>query len=268
MDMSFTFLISQLITGLVLGIFIGMTGIGAGVLIMPALLFVSHVDPAVAVGTSLVFSVLSKGFGVWEHWKLGSIDKETNFSLSSGAVPMVLVASFGVNVLKQSVPPDVFNYWMKAFLAAMVFLISLYLLWDAFKKNQDDRYKCGDPLTAGQKVKGAFYGAGIGGLVGATSIGGGIFIIPVLTGVFKLSAKCVVGTSILISVALTLVGSAVYLYYGNVNLVIALLLVVGAVPGIRIGTRAAHSMPNLVLKRVMAGLAVISFVSMVAGLNH
>jgi len=258
----------QLIAGAVLGLLIGMTGIGAGVLIMPVLLFVSHVDPAVAVGTSLLFSVLSKGYGVRAHWKLGSIDKETNLSLSLGAIPMVLIASMGVNKLKEFLSPDLFNYWMKIFLAIMVFLISLYLIWDAFKKNQLNSNKCGDPLTTPQKIKGASFGGIVGALVGATSIGGGVFIIPILTGVFKLSAKCVVGTSILLSVALTLVGSGIYLYYGNVDILVALLLVIGSLPGIRLGAKAAHSMSNLALKKMMASLAFISFISMVLGINH
>ncbi|MBI5636815.1 MAG: sulfite exporter TauE/SafE family protein [Nitrospinae bacterium] len=261
------FIVSQLAMGAILGFLIGMTGIGAGVLIMPALLFVSHTDPAMAVGTSLLFSVLSKGYGVFEHWKLGSIDVETNLAFSIGAVPMVLLSSIGVNILKASMPPDTFDFYMKAALAVMVFLICIYLFWDAFKKNQSDLYKCGDPLTAKQKTTGALFGGGIGALVGGTSIGGGVFIIPILAGVFKLSAKCVVGTSTIISVMLTLVGAGVYLYYGNVNLAIALLLVVGSLPGIKLGVAMAHKLPNLVLKRVMAGLAFISFVSMVTGIK-
>jgi len=260
--------LEQLVIGTVLGLLIGMTGIGAGVLIMPVLLFVSHVDPAVAVGTSLLFSVLSKAYGVREHWKLGSIDRETNLSLSAGAIPMVIGASLGVNKLKQFVSPEAFNFWMKIFLTILVFIISLYLFWDAFKKDQQNIYKCGDPLTTPQKIKGAAYGGVVGILVGATSIGGGVFIIPILTGVFKLSAKCVVGTSILISVALTLAGSGVYLYYGNVNILVALLLVLGSLPGIKLGAKAAHSMSSLALKRMMASLAFISFLSMVFGIKH
>lgn len=262
------FIILQLVTGLILGVLIGMTGIGAGVLIMPALLVVSKVDPAMAIGTSLLFSVLSKGYGIFEHWKLGNIDPETNLSVSAGAVPMVLISSVGVNHLKTAVPKAVFDLYMKEMLVVMVLLISVYLMWDAFKKDQGKTYQCGDPLTREMKMKGAAYGGGIGALVGGTSIGGGVFIIPVLTGVFKLNAKCVVGTSIIISVALTLVGSGVYLYYGNVDLAIALLLVVGSLPGIKFGTWAAHRLPNLVLKRIMAGLAFVSFLTMLTGVKH
>lgn len=267
-NLSADYIVLQLVMGLVLGFLIGMTGIGAGVLIMPALLVVSRIDPAVAVGTSLLFSVLSKSYGVFEHWKLGNIDPETNLSLSAGAVPMVLLSSFGVNHLKTVIPKDTFDLYMKLILSAMVFLISVYLIWDAFKKNQGDVYKCGDPLTPEMKIKGAFYGGGVGALVGGTSIGGGVFIIPILTGVFKLSAKCVVGTSIIISVALTIVGSGVYLYYGNVDLAVALLMVVGSLPGIKGGSWAAHRLPNLTLKRIMAGLAFISFVTMMTGIKH
>jgi hypothetical protein len=258
--------VEQLIIGYIMGILIGMTGIGAGILAMPAMIYFAHLDPVMAIGTSMFFSVLSRAFGVAQHLKLGFIDKETNFFFSIGAIPFVLLASAWINQLKLTMPAKELDFDMRASLTSVIFLITVYLVWDAFKKKQSNEYKCGDPLTVKQKAMGAVLGGVVGGLVGATSIGGGILITPILIGVFKLSSKCVVGTSNLISVALTLVGSGVYLFHGNVNVAVGLLVVAGSITGIKKGAHLANKMQQLTLKRVIAGLTVISFASMLAGL--
>lgn len=258
----------QLIIGYIMGILVGLTGIGAGIVAMPAMIAISHLDSVTAIGTSLFFSVLSRFYGVMQHWKMGFIDKETNFWFSVGSIPGVLLASFGINYVKTIVDKQMLEHNVKWVLLVVVFIVAAYLMWDGFKKNQSDKYKCGDPLLPSQKIQGAFWGSGIGALVGATSIGGGVFIIPVLTAIFKLSAKCVVGTSNMISVALTLLGSIVYIYYGNVHYAVALLVIAGSLPGIKLGAQMAHRMENIMLKRIMAGIAVISFVTMAASINH
>lgn len=257
----------QLIIGFIMGILVGLTGIGAGIVAMPAMIAISHLDSVTAIGTSLFFSFLSRLYGVKQHWKMGFIDKETNFWFSIGSIPGVLLASFGMNYIKTVVNKAEMDHMIKLALLVVVFFVAVYLIYDGFKKNQEDKYKCGDPLLPSQKLHGAFWGSGIGALVGATSIGGGVFIIPVLTAVFKLSAKCVIGTSNMISVALTLVGSIVYIYYGNVHYAVAFLVIAGSLPGIKLGAQIAQRMENLTLKRIMAGVALVSFITMLHGIN-
>jgi hypothetical protein len=257
--------VEQIVIGYLMGVLIGMTGIGAGIIAMPAMIYFAHLDPVMAIGTSMFFSVLSRGVGVAHHWKLGFIDKETNFFFSLGAVPFVLLTSIWINRLKETMPQGSLDFDLKAGISLVLFFITAYLLWDAFKKNQSDLYKCGDPLTVKQKAQGTVLGGVVGALVGATSIGGGIVITPILIGVFKLSSKCVVGTSNIIAVALTLVGSGVYIFHGNVNLAVSLLVVAGSLPGIKLGANIANKMTNLALKKWIAGLTLASFASMLYG---
>ncbi|MBI3794139.1 MAG: sulfite exporter TauE/SafE family protein [Nitrospinae bacterium] len=258
--------LEQVAIGYVMGVLIGMTGIGAGILAMPAMIYFARLDPVVAIGTSMVFSVLSRGVGVFHHWKLGFIDKETNFFFSLGAVPLVLLASIWINNLKATMPPGALDLYLKIGITAVLFLIAAYLLWDAFKKNQSAEYKCGDPLTATQRAEGTALGAVVGTMVGATSIGGGILITPILIGVFKLSSKCVVGTSNIIAVSLTIVGSGVYVFHGNANIAVAALVTVGSIAGVKLGADYAKKFSNLTLKRIIAGLTLVSFISMFASL--
>ena len=45
-----------LLAGLFVGIMVGMTGVGGGSLMTPILIFIFHVQPAIAVGTDLLFA--------------------------------------------------------------------------------------------------------------------------------------------------------------------------------------------------------------------
>ncbi len=266
--MNLPYVISQLLIGLTLGLLIGMTGIGAGILIMPALLFVSRIEPSMAIGTALLLEMFTKLFGSFAHWKLGNVDKETAFYFSLGSIPGVLAISFLINTLKKTIPEDQFNLYIKIIVTVMLFLVCTYLIWDSFKKNQRTVFRSNEPLTPLQKTKGTVLGGVVGATVSATSIGAGVFMIPVLTGVFKLSAKRAVGSSILISVIITLVGSGVYLFYGNINIVVAVLLMIGTLPGVRIGSHISHRLPELVLRRLITGLAVFSFISMLISIKN
>lgn len=266
--MDLPYIINQLLIGLTLGFLIGMTGIGAGILIVPALIFVSHIDPAMAIGTALVFALFTKFVGALEHWKLGSIDKEICLYFTIGSVPGVLLVSFVINILKGMIPEEDFNMYIQTTITVMLFVVCIYLIWDSFKKTQRTQFRSDAPLTRTQKTKGTMLGGVVGAIVGATSIGGGVFMIPILTGVFNLSAQRVVGSSILIAVILSLAGSGVYLFYGNVNVVVAILMVIGSLLGVKVGSRISNKLPEIVLRRIITGLAVFSFISMLLGIEH
>ena len=62
-----------IVLGLIVGALVGMTGVGAGSLVTPALVF-SGVPPAIAVGTDLAYAALTKTAGAAVHRARGSLD--------------------------------------------------------------------------------------------------------------------------------------------------------------------------------------------------
>src|SRR6476620_584140 len=61
--------------GFVSGILSGLFGIGGGVLIVPALIFVARLVPITATGTSLAALLLPVGaLGAWEYYKKGHLN--------------------------------------------------------------------------------------------------------------------------------------------------------------------------------------------------
>ncbi|MGC2286707.1 MAG: sulfite exporter TauE/SafE family protein [Candidatus Acidiferrum sp.] len=64
-----------LILGLVVGVLVGLLGIGGGVALVPALVYLLHMDQHMAQGTSLLILLPPVGLGALrEYWKQGQVD--------------------------------------------------------------------------------------------------------------------------------------------------------------------------------------------------
>ena len=71
--------------GLAAGLLSGLFGIGGGILIIPALLFFTKMEPAMATGTSLGALLLPVGaLGAWEYYKHGHVDIRGSLLIAGG----------------------------------------------------------------------------------------------------------------------------------------------------------------------------------------
>jgi len=95
-------------------------------------------------------------------------------------------------------------------------------------------------------------GLAAGTLSGMLGIGGGIIIVPALHQLFKVPMNQAVGTSLLIIIPTAITGSITHYMKGNLDVGLALLVMVGAVAGGYLGARLASVMPELWLRRAFA----------------
>jgi len=64
-----------LVLGLAVGVLVGLLGIGGGVVLVPALVYLLHMDQHLAQGTSLFILLPPVGLGALrEYWKQGQVD--------------------------------------------------------------------------------------------------------------------------------------------------------------------------------------------------
>ncbi|HEV7590800.1 MAG TPA: sulfite exporter TauE/SafE family protein [Longimicrobium sp.] len=64
-----------LLIGLGAGVLSGLFGIGGGVVIVPALIFIARMQPQSATGTSLAALLLPVGaLGAWEYYRTGNLN--------------------------------------------------------------------------------------------------------------------------------------------------------------------------------------------------
>ncbi|MDH4234960.1 MAG: sulfite exporter TauE/SafE family protein, partial [Gallionella sp.] len=79
------------LSGFVVGLVVGVTGVGGGSLMTPLLVLLFGISPATAVGTDLLYASLTKSLGGWVHSRKGSVDWKVVGLLSLGSFPAAVV---------------------------------------------------------------------------------------------------------------------------------------------------------------------------------
>lgn len=102
--------------GLGAGILSGLFGIGGGIVIVPALIFLAKFGPQQAVGTSLGALLLPVGaLGAWSYWKGGQLDLRASLLIAAG---IFVAAPLGAK-LAQTLEPQLLK---KLFAGLLLFV--------------------------------------------------------------------------------------------------------------------------------------------------
>jgi len=255
----------RLALGAVLGFGIGLTGVGGGVLVVPALCLLLGLPMPTAVGTASAYSCLTKIYAVVEHWRLKSIDITASMNFLIGAIP----GSIGAAVLvKLQADDSRFADALGWFIIGTILLSGLIMIGDGWRRRRlGDRGNSTVPQahpSLGRRIVGIVLGFITGILIGATSVGGGVLVIPVLVLCFALPMARTVGSSIFIAVVLTLVSTIVYAFVGKtasqVQWFTAVTMAVGSLAGVAYGSRLSARLSERWLHR-----AVVTMILLAAG---
>lgn len=245
--------------GFVLGFLIGLTGIGGGALVAPALYVVLGLGYTAAVSLSLVYSVFTKIVGFFQHLRLGNIDWKLTVAYSLPAIPGAVV---GARVLYAA--PEL----ERVFAIAMVVIligVAAGMLAEATLDALATRAK---PFDVGKLGPSAIVAIAtlaffVGILLGVTSVGSGSVIILSMVFLFRLSARRMVGTNIAIALVMVIPAGLTHAIVGGVDVRRLALLMAGSVVGTWLGSRGTTWLPDRQLKIVIAIIIVISAVATV-----
>jgi uncharacterized membrane protein YfcA len=246
------------VSGFLVGLIVGVTGVGGGSLMTPLLVLFFGVSPATAVGTDLLYASLTKSLGVWVHSRNGSVDWKIVGLLSLGSLPAALltIALFKFLQLDEKTLKGLVTGVLSV---ALLLTAVALLLKDWIKKvaQREDgsvyelhhRY-----LPAATIVTGAIVGV----LVTISSIGAGVLGTVALLFLYpRLTTVKVVGTDIAHAVPLTAVAGLGHLALGTVDLVLLGSLLLGSLPGIYIGSHLSAKVPEKVLRPILATMLLI-----------
>ncbi len=114
-----------------------------------------------------------------------------------------------------------------------------------------------------QPVKMAGTGFGIGILSGLLGVGGGVFLVPILTGIFGIGQHLAQGISLAVVIPTAIVSSFIYSLHGSVDYLTALQLIAGSVVGASIGAKLMKRLPAAQLKRLFAVMLILTGLRMV-----
>ena len=252
------------LSGFLVGLIVGVTGVGGGSLMTPLLVLFFGVSPATAVGTDLLYASLTKTLGGWVHGRRGTVDWKVFGLLAMGSLPaaMVTVALLKYLALDEKSLRSLVTGVLSV---ALLLTATALLLKDQIKKLA--RRKDGTVyelhhryLPAATIVTGIIVGA----LVTISSIGAGVLGTVALLFLYpRMPAVKVVGTDIVHAVPLTALAGMGHMALGTVNLVLLGSLLLGSLPGIYIGSHMSAKVPEEVLRPVLAAMLLIIGIKMV-----
>jgi uncharacterized membrane protein YfcA len=84
--------VAYTVSGLFVGVLVGLTGVGGGSLMTPLLTLLFGFSPATAVGTDLAFAAITKGFGTIAHRAHGHVQWQVVRRLCIGSLPAAVAA--------------------------------------------------------------------------------------------------------------------------------------------------------------------------------
>jgi uncharacterized membrane protein YfcA len=243
------------VSGLLVGLLVGLTGVGGGSLMTPLLVLVFGFNPTSAVGTDLLFAAVTKSIGTVIHNAGKTVDWRIVGRLAAGSVPgtavtLLALAHFGVENKKVALTISaVLGVALLLSAAALIFRNRII----AAGARRDDAAVERTSLSATILV-----GFGLGVVVSLTSVGAGAMGTVALFFLYpRLPVVRIVGTDIAHAVPLTLLAGLGHWFLGTVNFHLLGELLLGSIPGIIIGSYGARYFPDVVLKYALAAVLTL-----------
>ena len=244
------------LTGLGLGLVVGLTGVGGGSLMTPILIIVFGFAPSNAVGTDIFHGAIFKSFGALRHRRLSTVHGHLALWLFAGSGPLAIAGVVVSQVLQNQISnaETILGY------AIGVALIGggAGFLAKSFVKRGVQPSEAPFIMSRRDKLIALSTGAVFGFIVGLTSVGSGTYFGLMMVLVYPLTMPRIVGTDIFHAAALLWVAGVGHLIIGDVDLHATAWLLLGSVPGILISSRYTVKVPDMTIRGGLGGILIIS----------
>jgi len=262
--------------GWAVGFLSGLFGVGGGFLLTPLLIFMG-IPSAVAVGTGSMHIVASSVSGAIAQYQRNNVDIKMGFVLVAGGV---FGSAIGVGIVR--ILRDIGQFDLFVALSYVTFLGAVGALMMIESVGTIRKARLGQPVSTrktGQHswvhglpfkmrfhrsklyisvVPPALIGAFVGFMAAVMGIGGGFVMVPAMIYLLRVPTNVVVGTSlfqIVFVMAVTTVLQAVQ--NQTVDVVLALLLIIGGVIGAQLGAAAGGRLKGEQLRFLLAALVIL-----------
>ena len=246
------------LTGLGVGLIVGMTGMGGGALMTPILVIFFRVHPLAAVSSDLVASLFMKPVGTAVHARLRNIDGQLVAWLALGSIPSAFAGVFMLRALGAGAALD----------AKLRYLLGLTLLlaalavgvrgWLAARRGRAGGYADRVGVHRGRTLA---VGALGGLIVGMTSVGSGSVVLVLLMLLYpRLRGSRLVANDLAQAVPLVASAALAHVLFGDFQASLTFPILLGGIPGVYLGSRFSAGAPDMVLRPVLAVVLMASAV--------
>jgi len=247
------------VSGLLVGILVGLTGVGGGSLMTPLLIWLFGFAPNTAVGTDLLFASITKAGGVVvHHGNHRSVEWKIVGLLACGSIPAALLVVWLLERLGTQSPQT--TAMMTHALGVALILTALAMLFRQQLVKTSIETEAHHPGLISRHLTPITIavGAVLGVLVTLSSVGAGVLGTVALFMLYpRLPAVNIVGTDLAHAIPLTAVAGLGHWHMGNVNFVLLMSLLVGSLPGIYAGSHLSAKIPDHYLRPILAGMLIL-----------
>jgi len=261
--------------GGLVGFLSGMFGVGGGFLMTPLLIF-AGVPPAVAVATGANQITAASVSGAQAHWRRGGVDLKMGIVLIIGGAAGSFVGAAIFTRLKELGQVELlisFSYVI--FLGGIGSLMLIESARETLRRRRGGKpaplrrqRSWIDALPLKMRFRKSrqyisvflplVVGAFVGVLVAIMGVGGGFIMVPAMIYLLNMPTSVVIGTSLL---QITVVTACVTLLHSintqTVDVMLALLLLIGAVIGAQVGARFGGKLKGEQLRGLL-GMIVLA----------
>jgi uncharacterized protein len=273
--------------GGLVGFLSGLFGVGGGFLMTPLLIMVG-IPPLVAAASDSNQIVAASTSATYAHYRMGNVDFKMGFLLLIGGV---LGGTMGVYFIKMLRSLGNADFVIKITYVVMLGVVGTYMFLESLQnlrkqKVRSESVEPGRPSLyvrlvqalpwqmkfpkSGVTLSAALpliLGVFVGVLAAIMGVGGGFIMVPVMVYLLRMPMHVVVGTS-LFQILFTCVNVTVMQAVENftVDIVLAILLLLGSTVGAQFGARISRRLKADQLKIILASVVLFVMIQMLVGL--
>lgn len=271
--------------GALTGILSGMFGVGGGFLTTPLMIFYG-IPPTVAAASAASQVTGASVSGVFAHARRGGVDYHMGAVMVAGGVLGTGIGAILFRLLQQWGQIDIVINLLYVGLLGTIGTLMARESWQAMKAQRTGMSlpaakRRHHPMVASLPLRWRFYRSGLyisplaplllgvftGVLTMLMGIGGGFVLVPAMLYILGMSANVVVGTSLFQILFVTMITTMMHaLTTKAVDIVLAVLLLIGSVSGAQIGTQLAQKLPAERLRLALAAIVLLIAFRMLLGL--
>jgi uncharacterized membrane protein YfcA len=268
MDASLQIFLLCAALGSIVGILAGLLGIGGGLIIVPALVYMLHfflnldidILMPIAIATSLSTVIFTGFSSARSHYKIGNLDK---FIVLYCALGIAIGATLGAQFASA-----ISGVTLKRIFAVFVILIALQMVFGGRYASKNEVGKLG--LSS--------IGLGSGFIAAMMGIGGGALIVPALVW-FKVDIRKAIGCAAFSGIVIAAFGTSSFVYtgwanpnlpnwsFGYVYLPAMFGIVASSMFFAPIGAKLGQRLDTTLLKKIFAGFLVLVSLRMIIGIE-
>jgi uncharacterized membrane protein YfcA len=250
---------AQSVSGFVVGVVVGLTGVGGGALMTPLLVLLFGIHPATAVGTDLLHAAVTKAGGTYVHARYGRVDWRITGLLAAGSIPAAILTVVGLRRFAGGLGG---SRIITLVLGCALVLTACALALRPYVRRLSRKQEVPAPR---RPVLTAAAGVVLGFIVTISSVGAGALGVTALFLLYpQLKTSRIVGSDLAHAVPLTLVAGLGHWMFGSVDFHLLLSLLVGSLPGIYIGSHFAGRIPETLLRCILAAILLLIGVKLIA----